>query len=168
MRAAVTLNATIICVMLASLAAHKIALAQAGSTGGTIGKTDKSVSGGGEAAARPPHNVKPRAERTERRAASTARAESRAAGAAGNADGTWLVSATGRCIPPSQVTFLINDGMITGNGITGQVSRGGSAHGRVTILVLTFDFVGHFGGSAGSGTFVGGDGCPGQWTASKS
>jgi len=164
-RAAATLNATIICVMLALLAADRIALAQAGSTGGTIGKTDKSVSGGGDAAARPQHNVKPRAERAERRAASTARTESRAAG---NVDGTWLVSATGRCIPPSQVTFLINDGMITGNGITGQVSRGGSAHGQVVVLVLRFDFVGHFGASAGSGTFVGGDGCPGQWTAAKS
>jgi hypothetical protein len=53
----VTLDiATIIC-LIALLAVDWMAFAQAGSTGGTIGKTDKSVSGGEEA--------KPRSERKE-------------------------------------------------------------------------------------------------------
>jgi hypothetical protein len=36
------------CIFVALIAADQIALAQAGSTGGTIGKTDKSLSGGAE------------------------------------------------------------------------------------------------------------------------
>jgi hypothetical protein len=47
------------CAMLASLALGTTAFAQAGSTGGTIGKTDKSVSGE-EGSAAPDSAVKPR------------------------------------------------------------------------------------------------------------
>jgi hypothetical protein len=137
------------------------AFAQAGSTGGTIGKTDKSVSGGDEdAPAR--HSAKPRA---AKRAASESREENRASG---SADGAWAISATGRCVPPWSLTFLISDGAISGSGATGQISRGGSAHGNAVILGIKFDFIGHFGGRQATGTFVGPDGCPGQWTGTKS
>jgi hypothetical protein len=137
------------------------ARAQAGSTGGTIGKTDKSVSGGEEEEpAR--HSARPRA---AKRASSEARTESRASG---SVDGTWAISATGRCVPPWSLTFLISDGAISGSGATGQISRGGSAHGNAVILGIKFDFIGHFGGRQATGTFVGPDGCPGQWTGTKS
>jgi hypothetical protein len=137
------------------------AFAQAGSTGGTVGKTDKSASGGeDEAPAR--HNAKPRAAKKE---PSESRAESRASG---SVDGTWAISATGRCVPPWSLTFLISDGAISGSGATGQISRGGSARGNAVVLGLKFDFIGHFGGRQATGTFVGPDGCPGQWTGTKS
>jgi hypothetical protein len=137
------------------------AFAQAGSTGGTIGKTDKSVSGGDEEApAR--HSAKPRA---AKRTSPESKTESRASG---SADGTWAISATGRCVPPWSLTFLISDGAISGSGASGQVSRGGSAHGNAVILGIKFDFIGHFGGRQATGTFVGPDGCPGQWTGTKS
>lgn len=48
MRKPVTLGIVAISCLIALPAADRIALAQAGSTGGTIGKTDKSASGGDE------------------------------------------------------------------------------------------------------------------------
>jgi hypothetical protein len=130
--------------------------AQAGNTGGTVGVQEKSTSGGQD------QNVKPR---PASRASRKPRAEG---GATASADGTWLLSAVGRCIPPWQLTLLISNGVISGSGATGQVSRGGSASGHVVVLSLRFDFIGRFGARQGSGTFTGADGCPGTWTATKS
>ena len=48
MRKPVTLGIVAISCLIALLAVNRIALGQAGSIGGTIGKTDKSVSGEGE------------------------------------------------------------------------------------------------------------------------
>lgn len=135
------------------------AFAQAGSTGGTIGKTGKSVSGGDD---EPEPHARTHA---ARRASSASREE---AGSSGSTDGTWTVSATGRCIPPWQVTWLTSSGSISGSGTTGHISRGGAASGNVLFLGMKFDFVGHFSARAAAGTFVGPDGCPGQWAATKS
>jgi hypothetical protein len=52
MRKPVTLGTVCIICFIALLAADRIALAQAGSTGGTLGNTDKSASGGAPAPAR--------------------------------------------------------------------------------------------------------------------
>jgi hypothetical protein len=130
--------------------------AQAGSAGGTVGVQEKSTSGGQEREARP---------RPSKRVSRAPASEGRAAA---SIDGTWAVSATGRCVPPWQLTFLINNGVISGSGAAGQVSRGGSASGHVLVLALRFDFIGHFGGRQASGTFTGADGCPGTWSATKS
>ena len=130
--------------------------AQAGSTGGTVGVQEKSSSGGQN------REVSPRPSKRVSRAPAT---EGRAAA---GIDGTWPVSATGRCIPPWQLTFLISNGVISGSGATGQVSRGGAARGQVVVLGLRFDFIGHFGAREASGTFTGTDGCPGTWSATKS
>jgi hypothetical protein len=127
-----------------------------GSTGGTIGVQQKSSSGGQEREVR---------SRPSKRVSHVPAAEGRAAG---GADGTWAVSATGRCVPPWQLTFLISNGGISGSGATGQISRGGSASGHVLILGLRFDFIGRFGARQASGTFTGADGCPGTWSATKS
>jgi hypothetical protein len=130
--------------------------AQAGSTGGTVGVQEKSTSGGQEREAKPrPSKRVSRAPATEGRAAA-------------GVDGTWAVSASGRCVPPWQLTFLISNGVISGSGATGQASRGGSARGQVVVLGLRFDFIGHFGARQASGTFTGADGCPGTWSATKS
>jgi hypothetical protein len=121
-----------------------------------VGVQEKSTSGGQEREARP---------RPSKRVSRAPASEGRAAG---SIDGTWAVSATGRCVPPWQLTFLINNGVISGSGAAGQVSRGGSASGHVLVLALRFDFIGHFGGRQASGTFTGADGCPGTWSATKS
>jgi len=127
-----------------------------GSTGGTVGVREKSTSGGQD------RDVRPRPSKRVSRGPAT---EGRAAA---GVDGTWAVSATGRCVPPWQLTFLISNGAISGSGATGQVSRGGSAHGQVVVLGLRFDFIGRFGAHQASGTFTGADGCPGTWSATKS
>jgi hypothetical protein len=127
-----------------------------GSTGGTVGVQEKSSSGGQN------REVSPR---PSKRAARNPGTEGRAAA---SVDGTWAVSATGHCVPPWQLTFLISNGVISGSGATGQASRGGSAHGQVVVLGLRFDFIGHFGARQASGTFTGADGCPGTWSATKS
>jgi hypothetical protein len=133
------------------------ALAQAGSTGGTIGKTDKSVSGGEERA-------EPRAKsRATNRASVGTRPEARS----GSADGTWAVSATPNCLPAWTLTVSVSNGVISG-GATGQVSRTGAVRGKAVVLGFKFDFVGHFRGGQASGTLVGPNNCPGQWTATKS
>jgi hypothetical protein len=135
------------------------AFAQAGSTGGTIGKMNKSVSGGGEAASPEP--------RAKSHATYRASVGPRSEGRSGSADGTWAVSATPNCLPPWTLTASVSNGVISG-GATGQVSRAGAVRGNAVVLGMKFDFVGHFRGGQASGTLVGPNGCPGQWTAIKS
>ena len=137
-----------------------VAFAQAGSTGGVIGKTDKSVSGGGEGASREP--------RAKSRATSRASVRPRPEARSGSADGTWAVSATPSCLPAWTLTASVSNGVISGGGATGQVSRVGAVRGNAVVLGFKFDFVGHFRGGQASGTLVGPNGCPGQWTAIKS
>jgi hypothetical protein len=146
--------------MLVSLAVGATAFAQAGSTGGTIGKINKSVSGGGEGA-----SPEPRAKsHATYRASVGPRSEARS----GSADGTWAVSATPSCLPAWTLTASVSNGVISGGGATGQVSRAGAVRGNAVVLGFKFDFVGHFRGGQASGTLVGPNGCPGQWTAIKS
>jgi hypothetical protein len=135
------------------------ALAQAGSTGGTIGKTDKSVSGGGEAASPEP--------RAKSHATSRAAAGSRSEVRSGSPDGSWAVSASPNCLPSWTLAVSVSNGVISG-GATGQVSRAGAVRGQAVVLGMKFDFVGHYRGGQASGTLVGPNGCPGQWTATKS
>lgn len=136
------------------------AFAQAGSTGGTVGKINKSVSGGGEGA-----SPEPRAKsHATYRASVGPRSEARS----GSADGTWAVSATPSCLPAWTLTASVSNGVISGGGATGQVSRAGAVRGNAVVLGFKFDFVGHFRGGQASGTLVGPNGCPGQWTAIKS
>jgi hypothetical protein len=139
---------------------QQVAFAQAGSTGGVIGKTDKSVSSGGEGA-----SPEPRAKsHATNRASGGPRSEARS----GSADGTWAVSATPSCLPAWTLTASVSNGVISGGGATGQVSRAGAVRGKAVVLGFKFDFVGHFRGGQASGNLVGPNGCPGQWTATKS
>ena len=136
------------------------AFAQAGSTGGTIGKMNKSVSGGGEEA-----SPEPRAKSHGTHRASVG---PRSEGRSGSADGTWAVSATPSCLPPWALTASVSNGVISGGGATGQVSRAGAVRGNAVVLGMKFDFVSNFRGGQASGTLVGPNGCPGRWTATKS
>jgi hypothetical protein len=132
-----------------------------GSTGGTIGKTSKSVSGGGEEASAEPR-AKPHAtNRASVRPGSEARL--------GSFDGTWTVSATPGCLPAWSITSSVSNGVISGGGATGQVSRAGAVRGHAVVLGFSFDFVCHYrGGGQACGTLVDRNGCPGKWTATKS
>jgi hypothetical protein len=136
------------------------AFAQAGSTSGTIGKQDKSISGSEET---PAPRLRAKSHATYR-ASVGPRSEARS----GSADGTWAVSATPSCLPAWTLTASVSNGVISGGGATGQVSRAGGVRGNAVVLGFKFDFVGHFRGRQASGTLVGPNGCPGQWTAIKS
>jgi hypothetical protein len=145
--------------LLAFALAPTAASAQAGTAGGTVGVQDKSVSGGQDREVRSqPSRKAARRESTERQGSAERRA---------GVDGSWPVSATGRCIPSWNLTFLISNGTISGSGATGHVLSSGAASGNVVVLGLRFDFIGHFRARQASGTFTGADGCPGTWTASK-
>jgi len=157
-------KSSVICAAVGVIALHLSTVhvfAQAGSTGGSIGKTDKSASGGGEGEPSR-HVAKPRA---VKKPAPNSREETRAVV---GIDGTWHLSATGKCIPPWNLTWLVSNGAITGSGTNGQISRGGAASGVVDVLGLKFNFIGHFAANSANGTFTGGDGCPGTWSATKS
>ena len=136
------------------------ASAQAGSTGGTIGKTDKSISGGGEAASSEPRAKSHMTSRTS--------AGSRSEARSGSADGTWAVSATPDCLPPWTLTTSVSNGVISGGGATGQVLPAGAVRGKASVLGFKFDFTGHYRGGQASGTLLGPNGCLGRWTATKS
>jgi hypothetical protein len=136
------------------------ALAQAGSTGGTVGKINKSISSGVEGASSEP--------RAKSHATSRASVGPRSEARSGSADGTWAVSATPSCLPPWTLTTSVSDGVISGGGAIGRVSRAGGVRGKADVLGFKFDFVGHFRGGQASGTLAGANGCTGKWTAIRS
>jgi hypothetical protein len=149
-------------IVIALLLAPDTALAQAGSTGGNIGKPEKSISGGQDERARPRAAKKspPKQSRS---------APARAQPGPSAASGAWKGVSTGSCIPDWSWTLEISsEGTISGNGISGRVSRGGAASGTVVSGGTTYNFVGHFGSSVGSGTWKRTDGCSGSWAGNKS
>ncbi|MGB6348709.1 MAG: hypothetical protein WBG10_01655 [Pseudolabrys sp.] len=138
------------------------ALTQAGSTGGNVGKQDKSVSGAQDEGAKPP-----RAQKTSPKPSRSAPA--RAETGASAASGEWKGVSTGRCIVDWSWTLQISgEGIITGSGTTGRVGRGGAGNGTMRVLGKNYHFAGHFGPSRGSGTWKREDGCSGKWTGTKS
>ena len=149
-------------IVIALLLAPNAALAQAGSTGGNIGKQDKSVSGGQDESPKPRATTKasPRPSRT---------APARREAGPPAASGSWKGVSTGHCIPDWSWTLAIgSDGIISGSGTTGHVGRGGAGSGVMTVLGKSYNFVGRFGASTGSGTWKRADGCSGSWTGTKS
>ena len=146
--------------VLASWLVDAPAFAQAGSVGGTIGKINKSVSGSVEEASPEPRGKSHTTHRTSAGRRSEPRSES--------VDGTWAVSASPHCLPPWSLTTSVSNGVISGGGATGQVTRAGGVRGNAVVLGFKFDFVGHVRGRQASGTLVGPNSCPGQWTATKS
>jgi hypothetical protein len=149
-------------IAIALLLEPNTALAQAGSTGGNIGKQDKSVSGGQDESAKP-RAAKKASPKPSRSA--PARAETGPLAASGS----WKGVSTGSCIPDwSWALQVSNEGVISGNGITGRVGRGGAGSGTITVFGTNYNFAGHFGPSTGSGTWKKVDGCSGSWTGTKS
>jgi hypothetical protein len=155
---------SLLCVSLALVIGRAAALAQSGSTGGSIGNDDKSLSGSRSAEPeRPARQIKPEAEQPRR---STSR---RGGGGGGNFDGAWIVVSTGTtCSGSSTTAVVVSSGKIIGEGLTGTVSPSGATSsvghydGGLTVVST-----GHASGRSGSGTFKRSDGCVGRWTSSK-
>lgn len=133
-----------------------------GSTGGTIGKEDKSVSGtrSSEPEARPERRSKPKSE--------ARRAPARGGGGGGSAsrfDGKWTFVATG-CGAGTKHGD-ISGGKISSWGGGGQVSASGVMRASFTAFGKSNVVAGHLYGVTGTGTYTRNDGCTGPWTAIK-
>jgi hypothetical protein len=147
------------------------ALAQSGSTGGSIGNDEKSVSGSRQAPRsvekeKPARRSKPEAEKP-RRAARESGGGAGARGGGGNFDGAWVAHSTGNTCGAATERFVISGGRLSGELSSGQVSPNGSTTSGGSASGLTWNSSGRFSGRSGSGTFVRSDGCTGRWTASK-
>jgi hypothetical protein len=144
-------------------------VAQAGSTGGTLGKEEKSASGGERTYA--PKKV-PKAPSATRRLRGGPPAKPMTASLA-LFDGTWAGVSTGPCILRWTWSLQASNGVLvgaSGANLTGQVNRSGAATGTMVVLGSHYDFVGHMNESEASGTWVdpGPRGCTGTWVATKS
>jgi hypothetical protein len=137
------------------------ALAQ-GSTGGSIGKQDKSISGDQDGGgSRSTSRERPsKSERSSSR--------SRSGGGSGNFDGTWNGASFGRtCSDKTTGVVAISGGRMAGDGFSGTVTGGGSVSGVWAGSGLTATVSGRISGSSGSGSFRRSDGCVGTWTLVK-
>ena len=87
--------------------------------------------------------------------------------AAVNNDGAWSGMSSGPCIPNWKWTLGISGGAISGHNVSGSVARGGATRGAMVVFGKTYNFVGHFNGGTGAGTWKSVE-CSGSWTAAKS
>lgn len=147
-----------------------VAMAQSGSTGGSIGNEDKSMSGSREAprsveSSKPARRSKPEAEAPRRTSRSSGGGGSGSGG--GNFDGTWVAVASGTPCGGSTERFVISGSSLSGELSSGSVSANGSTRTSGSVQGLSWNSTGRFSGRTGSGTFVRSDGCTGRWTASK-
>jgi len=142
------------------------ACAQSGSTGGSIGNDEKSLSGSREAPrsvepSKPARRSKPEAEEPRRASRSGG-----GGGGAGSFDGVWASTSVG-CGGTLSGALVITSGRIIGEGLTGHVSPNGSASGAGSTQGMSWTSSGRFSGRSGSGSYRRSDGCVGSWTASK-
>jgi hypothetical protein len=138
------------------------ALAQ-GSTGGSIGKQDKSISGdqdgGGSRSTSLEHS--PKSERSSKSRSG--------GGGGGNFDGTWASASFGRttCSDKTTAVVAISGGRMVSDGFTGTVSGSGAVRGMWAGSGLSATVSGRISGNSGSGTFRRSDGCEGGWTLTR-
>jgi hypothetical protein len=139
------------------------ALAQAGSTGGNVGVTEKTLSGS---------NSEPSSDREKPRGREdqeSGRSPHRGGAGVGNFDGAWSYVVVGtNCPGTSSGAIIISGGRISARGVTGSVSPSGGYHAVATgPRGLVSTATGRLSGNAGGGSFRGSGGCVGRWTASK-
>ncbi len=142
------------------------AFAQSGSSGGSIGNDEKSLSGSRTA----PRAVEPEKPHGVASRKPTSRAAKKSSGGGGgNFDGAWIVSGVGvTCQGSGSNPIVITSGKIFGETVRGTVSPSGALYGTTTGSGPTIVSVGRLSGRSGSGTFRRSpDGCTGTWTASK-
>jgi hypothetical protein len=127
-------------------------LAQAGSTGGTVLKQGKSVSGDQDT--EPTRSAKER-KKPELRAKPKSSA---------SFEGTWHGVSTGTCKHDYTWTLEVRNGIMSGAGSQGHVSAGGTTDGSMTVLGTRYAFKGRAVSlTAISGTWTRLDGCSGKW-----
>lgn len=142
------------------LAGSSFALGQAGSIGGTIGKTDKSVTGG-EEAPRKIRSIKKSSPRAD--TGSSSRRGGRDGGVA-KYDGTWTVVLSPGCIHSGPLSITVSGGRISAFALSGTVSPTATFH------ILGLDGTvgsGRVTGNTGSGTYREANGCSGNIAATK-
>jgi hypothetical protein len=124
--------------------------AQSGSTGGSIGDENRSLSG-------PRHETERPAEET-----SPVSPEERE----NKFDGAWIFTSAG-CPHTGSLPAIITGGKIVVQGGGGQVSPDGTLHSVGAGNGMTVTAVGQLSGSTGAGSFKRSDGCVGSWIAIK-
>jgi hypothetical protein len=143
--------------------------------GGSIGKQDKSISGGGDdgggsrSTSHSREREPSRSERSSHSERSSRRERSGGGGGGGGSfDGTWASASAGRtCSDRTSAVVAISGGNMVSDGFTGRVSGSGSVSGVWAGSGLSAKISGHMSGRSGSGTFTRSDGCVGTWTLSK-
>ncbi|MGZ4974563.1 MAG: hypothetical protein ACXWDN_17525 [Limisphaerales bacterium] len=140
------------------------AFAQSGSTGGSIGNDEKSLSGSRDA----PRTVEPtKPTRRSKPDTEEPRGGSRTSGGGGgNFDGAWATVSVG-CGGVANGAIVITSGRILGEGLSGHVNPNGSATAAGASGGVTWTSSGRFSSRTGSGSYRRSDGCVGSWTASK-
>ena len=163
-------KAALLVAVLASVALPGLARAQSGSAGGSIGNSDKTLSGSREG----PRAVEPaKPAKTSRPEADAPRASRKGGGGGGsesgggNFDGTWVAVSTGTPCGTASERFVISGGRISGELSSGQVSPSGATTSGGSGGGISWHSSGRFSGRSGSGSFTRSDGCTGRWTASK-
>jgi hypothetical protein len=151
---------------LISIAIAGTGFAQSGSSGGSIGNDEKSVSGSRPApraveSEKPARRAKPRAEPEEPR-----RASRKSGGGGGSFDGAWMVTSVG-CGGSTTGAVVVTSGRIIAQGVSGTVSAGGGVQTVGNFEGTTVTSSGRLSGRSGSGSFRRSDGCSGSWSASK-
>nr|WP_249159206.1 hypothetical protein [Bradyrhizobium tropiciagri] len=154
--------------MLLSTLGSTAVLAQSGSSGGSIGNDEKSLSGSRDTpraveSSRTARRSKPAAEEPRRTARKSGGG---GGGGGGGVDGAWVVTSVG-CGGTGSGAIVITSGRIIGEGLTGSVSAGGAARSVYQSNGLTSIGSGRLSGRSGAGTFRRSDGCGGTWTAIK-
>ena len=154
--------------LLIPFATSGAALAQSGSTGGSIGNDEKSLSGSREKpraveSSRPARRAKPESDEPRR----ASRKSGGGGGGVANFDGAWVVVAMGTPCGSSTERVVISGGRITGEWSSGQVSPNGSSTGHGSAGGLSWTSSGRMTAHSGSGSFVRSDGCTGRWTSSR-
>ena len=135
-----------------ALLLHAAPVLAQGSTGGSIGKQDKSISGNQESP----------------RSAPATRKSSKSGGGGSNYDGLWNAASFGQtCSLSVAGVVTISSGRLTADGMTGAVSGGGSVTASWSGGGLSATFSGRISGRNGTGRFQRSDGCVGRWTMSK-
>jgi hypothetical protein len=142
------------------------AFAQSGSTGGSIGNDEKSLSGTRDV----PRTVEPtKPARRSKPDAEEPRRGSRTGGGAGgggNFDGAWATVSVG-CGGTANGAVVITSGRILGEGLSGHISPNGFATATGAAGGVSWTSSGRFSSRSGSGSYRRSDGCSGTWTASK-
>lgn len=151
------------CISFIAATGSSAVFAQSGSTGGSIGNDEKSLSGSREA----PRSVEPSkpARRSKPDAEPRRSSRSGGGGGGGSFDGAWATVSVG-CGSTTNGAIVITSGQIMGEGLSGRVSPNGSATAAGSANGHSWTSSGRFSGRSGFGSWRS-DQCTGTWTASK-